>query len=62
MLQGYEALVPLDHTADHCIYPAGSVVKLDHLSKEQITVLLDRGYVRPVMAEAKAEAEVKAKK
>ena len=60
MSQEYEALVPLDHTADHCIYPAGSVVKLDHLSKAQVTILLDRGYVRPIKVEA--EAEVKAEK
>jgi hypothetical protein len=56
----YRALVPLDHTADHCIYPAGALVKLDHLSKEQVKLLVERGYVQVADAEAKAEAKAEA--
>lgn len=44
----YEGLVAIDHTADHCIYPAGARFRLDHLTPEKIKMLIDRGYVRPV--------------
>jgi hypothetical protein len=59
MSQEYECLVPIDHTADHCIYPAGSIIKLAHLSADKVKLLVDRGYVTPVKAkvEVKAEAE-----
>jgi hypothetical protein len=53
----YKTLVALDHTADHCIYPAGTVVSLDHLDSGQVAILLKRGYV----VEVKAETEVEVK-
>lgn len=44
----YEALVNIDHTGDGCIYPAGSVIRLDHLAPERIERLIAMGYVKPV--------------
>jgi hypothetical protein len=46
--QEYEALVNIDHTGDRCIYPAGSIIRLDHLSPERIQMLINRGYVKAV--------------
>ncbi len=63
MSQGeFECLVPIDHTADHCIYPAGAIIKLDHLTPERVKLLVDRGYVRPVKAKAEVEVKAEAKK
>lgn len=58
----YRAMVALDHTADHCIYPAGSVVSLAHLDGGQVAILLKRGYVVKVEPEAEAKGEAKATK
>jgi hypothetical protein len=44
----YEALVNIDHTGDGCIYPTGSVIRLDHLTPERIERLIGLGYVKPV--------------
>ena len=60
MSQKFECLVPIDHTADHCIYPAGTTIKLDHLAPDKVKLLIERGYVKPVKTEA--EAETKAEK
>jgi hypothetical protein len=46
--QEYVTLTAIDHSADHRIYPAGAVVRLDHLAPAQIKKLIDRGHVRPV--------------
>ena len=43
----YECLVAIDHTADHRIYPAGSVINLEHLPAAARAMLVARGYVRP---------------
>ena len=59
MSQEFECMVPIDHTADHCIYPAGSIITLEHLPAEKVKLLVDRGYVRPVKAKAEVKAEVK---
>jgi hypothetical protein len=54
--QQYEALVNIDHTGDGCIYPAGSVVRLDHLAPSRIELLIARGYVRAVERPASGPA------
>jgi hypothetical protein len=61
MSQEFECMVPIDHTADHCIYPAGALITLGHLSAEKVQLLVGRGYVRPVKAQAEAEAKAEAK-
>ena len=42
----YVCLWPLEHTEDKRIYPAGSVISLDHLSPALREKLVLRGYVR----------------
>lgn len=61
MSQEFECLVPIDHTADHCIYPAGAIITLEHLSDAAVKLLVDRGYVRPVKAKAEVEAKAEVK-
>jgi hypothetical protein len=46
----YVCLVALDHTVDKRIYPAGSVICLDHLPPALRERLMLRGYVRPATA------------
>ena len=55
MSNEYRCLVPIDHTADHCIYPAGSVIKLDHLAPDRVQLLVSRGYVEPVASKPEAK-------
>ena len=61
MSQFFECLVPIDHTADHYIYPVGTVIKLDHLAPDKVKLLIERGYVKLVKTEAKAEAKAETK-
>lgn len=49
--QEYECLVPIDHTGDRCIYPAGTIIRLDHLAPAMIDRLVTRGFVRPVVSQ-----------
>lgn len=42
----FEALAPIDHRADRRIYPPGAVIRLDHLTAEQVERLVSRGFVR----------------
>ena len=46
--QQYECLLAIEHTADHKIYPVGSVIHLDHLTQAHRDRLVLLGYVRPV--------------
>lgn len=62
MSQEFECLVPIDHTADHCIYPAGATITLDHLPAEKVKLLVDRGYVKPVKAKVEVKTEAEPKK
>lgn len=54
----YEVLLRIWHTGDARYYEAGAVVRLDHLTPEEIEILVRGGVVAPAqMSEISASEE-----
>jgi hypothetical protein len=57
MMDEYLVKTLIWHTADQAYYEPGSVVRLDHLTQDEIDQLVRDGVVEPYAAKAKKHIE-----